>query len=53
MRQRVLYLLNFYVATLFFFVVAKIGFMLYHYGGHDFVFKDMLQVIKHAVALVM
>lgn len=51
MRQRVLYLLNFYVATLFFFVVAKIGFMLYHYGGHDFVFKDMLQVIKHGLSL--
>jgi phosphoglycerol transferase MdoB-like AlkP superfamily enzyme len=39
------------VATLFFFVVAKIGFMLYHYGGHDFVFKDMLQVIKHGLSL--
>lgn len=51
MRQRVLYLLNFYVATLFFFVVAKIGFMLYHYGGHGFVFKDMLQVIKHGLSL--
>lgn len=51
MRQRVLYLLKFYVATLFFFVVAKIGFMLYHYGGHDFVFKDMLQVIKHGLSL--
>ncbi len=51
MRQRVLYLLKFYVATLFFFVVAKIGFMLYHYGRHDFVFKDMLQVIKHGLSL--
>ena len=51
MRQRVLYLLNFYVATLFFFVVAKIGFMLYHYGGHGFVFTDMLQVIKHGLSL--
>ena len=51
MRQRVLYLLNFYVATLFFFVVAKIGFMLYHYGGHDFTFTDMLQVIEHGLSL--
>ena len=25
--------------------------MLYHYGGHDFVFKDMLQVIKHGLSL--
>jgi len=51
MRQRVLYLLKFYVATLFFFVVAKIGFMLYHYGGHDFTFTDMLQVIEHGLSL--
>jgi phosphoglycerol transferase MdoB-like AlkP superfamily enzyme len=39
------------VATLFFFVVAKIGFMLYHYGGHDFTFTDMLQVIEHGLSL--
>ena len=51
MKARVLYLLKFYVATLFFFVVAKIGFMLYHYGGHHFVFSDMLQVIGHGMSL--
>ncbi len=51
MKERVLYLLKFYVATLFFFVVAKIGFMFYHYGGHDFTFSDMLQVIGHGLSL--
>ena len=51
MRQRALYLLKFYVATLFFFVAAKIGFMLYQHGGHDFTFTDMLQVIGHGLSL--
>ncbi len=51
MKQRVLYLLKFYVATLFFFVVAKIGFMFYHYGGHDFTYRDLLQVIGHGLSL--
>ena len=51
MRQRALYLLNFYVATLLFFVAAKIGFMLYQHGGHDFTFTDMLQVIGHGLSL--
>ena len=50
MRQRALYLLKFYVATLFFFVAAKIGFMLYQHGGHDFTFTDMLQVIGHGLS---
>ena len=51
MRQRALYLLKFYVATLFFFVAAKVGFMLYQHGGHDFTFTDMLQVIGHGLSL--
>ena len=51
MRQRALYLLKFYVATLFFFVAAKIGFMLYQHGGHNFTFTDMLQVIGHGLSL--
>ena len=51
MRQRAFYLLKFYVATLFFFVVAKIGFMLYHYREHDFTFTDMLQVVGHGLSL--
>ena len=51
MRQRALYLLQFYVATLLFFVAAKIGFMLYQHGGHDFTFTDMLQVIGHGLSL--
>ena len=51
MRQRALYLFKFYVATLFFFVAAKIGFMLYQHGGHDFTFTDMLQVIGHGLSL--
>ena len=42
MRQRALYLFKFYVATLFFFVAAKIGFMLYQHGGHNFTFTDLL-----------
>ena len=51
MRQRVLYLLNFYVATLFFFVVAKIFFMLYNQSNHDFSFIDILQVVRHGASL--
>ena len=51
MRQRALYLFKFYVATLFFFVAAKIGFMLYQHGGHNFTFTDMLQVIGHGLSL--
>ena len=51
MRQRALYLFKFYVATLFFFVAAKIGFMLYQHGGHDFTFTDLLQVIGHGLSL--
>ena len=51
MRRRALYLLKFYVVTLLFFVAAKIGFMLYQHGGHDFTFTDMLQVIGHGLSL--
>lgn len=51
MKERVLYLVKFYVATLLFFLVAKIGFMLYHHGGHDFTFTDMLQVLGHGLSL--
>ena len=51
MRQRALYLFKFYVATLFFFVAAKVGFMLYQHGGHAFTFTDMLQVIGHGLSL--
>ena len=51
MRQRALYLFKFYVATLLFFVAAKIGFMLYQHGGHNFTFTDMLQVIGHGLSL--
>ena len=51
MRQRALYLFKFYVATLFFFVAAKIGFMLYQHGGHNFTFTDLLQVIGHGLSL--
>lgn len=51
MRQRVLYLLRFYLATLLFFVVGKVGFMLYHHGGHDFSLADMMQVIGHGLSL--
>ena len=51
MRQRALYLFKFYVATLFFFVAAKVGFMLYQHGGHDFTFTDLLQVIGHGLSL--
>ena len=51
MKQRALYLFKFYVATLFFFVAAKVGFMLYQHGGHNFTFTDMLQVIGHGLSL--
>lgn len=51
MRQRVLYLLKFYLVTVCIFVVAKIFFMLYNQGNHDFSFIDILQVVRHGASL--
>ena len=51
MRQRVLYLLKFYLVTVCIFVVAKIFFMLYNQSNHDFSFIDILQVVRHGASL--
>jgi phosphoglycerol transferase MdoB-like AlkP superfamily enzyme len=51
LKERVIYLLKFYVATVLLFVVAKGGFMLYNHGRHDFSFSDVIQVIGHGMSL--
>ncbi len=51
MKQRALYLLKFCVATVFFFVVAKVVFILYNLSKDDMSFFDVLQVLYHGLSL--
>ena len=51
MRQRLLYLIKFYLVTVLLFVVAKIAFMLINHEGHDFTATDMWQVVRHGLSL--
>lgn len=51
MKQRTLYLVKFYVATVLMFMVAKISFMLYNHDNHVFSFTDVVQVIRHGLSL--
>ena len=51
MKDRVLYLVKFYVATVLVFIVAKGGFMLYNHSKFDVSFTDALQVIGHGMSL--
>ena len=51
MRQRLLYLIKFYLVTVLLFVVAKIAFMLINHEGYDFMATDVWQVILHGLSL--
>ena len=51
MKQRIFYLLKFYLATVFFFIVAKIVFILYNLGGENLSFLDVVQVLYHGLSL--
>lgn len=51
MKERVLYLVNFYVVTVFLFVVAKVFFIIYHISREDLSFLDFLQVVRHGLSL--
>ena len=51
MRQRLLYLVKFYLVTVLLFVVAKIAFMLINHEGHDFTATDVWQVVRHGLSL--
>ena len=51
MKERVLYLVKFYVATVLIFLVAKVFFMLYHLGGQPFTVGDVFDVLRHGLSL--
>ena len=51
MKQRLRYLLNFYLLTVLIFVAAKVAFMLFNYEGHEFVIGDICQVVWHGLSL--
>ena len=51
MRQRLLYLIKFYLVTVLLFIVAKVAFMLINHEGHDFTVTDAWQVILHGLSL--
>ncbi|MBR4921385.1 MAG: sulfatase-like hydrolase/transferase [Prevotella sp.] len=50
MKERVLYLVKFYVATVLIFLVAKVFFMLYHYDAL-FTVGDIFDVLRHGLSL--
>ena len=51
MKQRIRYLLRFYLLTVLVFIAAKVGFMLFNHEGHDFTLADVWQVIWHGLSL--
>ncbi|MBQ9230537.1 MAG: sulfatase-like hydrolase/transferase [Prevotella sp.] len=51
MKQRVLYLMKFYMVTVILFVVAKVFFIIYHISREDLSFLDFFQVIRHGLSL--
>ena len=51
MKQRIRYLLRFYLLTVTVFIAAKVGFMLFNHEGHDFTLADVWQVIWHGLSL--
>ena len=51
MKQRIRYLLRFYLLTVTVFIAAKVGFMLFNHEGHDFTLVDVWQVIWHGLSL--
>lgn len=51
MKQRIRYLLRFYLLTVLVFIAAKVGFMLFNHEGHDYTLVDVWQVIWHGLSL--
>ena len=51
MKQRIRYLLRFYLLTVTVFIAAKVGFMLFNHEGHDYTLVDVWQVIWHGLSL--
>ena len=51
MKQRIRYLLRFYLLTVLVFIAAKVVFMLFNHEGHDFTLADMCQVVWHGLSL--
>lgn len=51
MKERLGYLIKFYLLTLVIFIIAKVGFMLMNGGDHPFVTGDTIDVIWHGLSL--
>ena len=51
MKDRLLFLLKFYVLTVLLFIVAKVVFMLVCHEGHVFTAADVWQVLRHGLSL--
>lgn len=51
MKQRIRYLLKFYLLTVVIFIVGKVGFMLCNASGHPFSTGDVLDVLRHGLSL--
>ena len=51
MKERLLYLLRFYLVTVTLFILAKVAFMLVNHGEGDFSAGDMLSVVWHGLSL--
>lgn len=51
MRQRLGYLIKFYLLTVVIFIAAKVGFMLISGGDHPFAMGDIFDVIWHGFSL--
>ena len=51
MRQRLGYLIKFYLLTVVIFIAAKVGFMLISGGDHPFAMGDVFDVIWHGFSL--
>ena len=51
MKQRLSYLLRFFLLTVLVFIAAKVVFMLSNHAGHEFTLSDVWQVIGHGMSL--
>ena len=51
MRQRLAYLIKFFLLTVLLFLTAKVAFMLLNHEGHTFSAKDVVDVIWHGQSL--
>ena len=51
MKERVLFLLKFFLLTVMIFIVGKCGFMVYNHDAATWTMADMLEVIGHGLSL--